>query len=541
MKKINKYICFLVFAMFFSACDTSEFDFQENPNFLTPENANPESLLNEVQFLFQDFMADMILNTDDIMRYQAMTSGYREATNSDVLNAEWERYYEAVNISKTISRLAENNESLKFQEAVNKLLIGYMTITLIDYVGDIAYDQAGLPQEYPNPQPQSDTELYSMVLSNIDKAIIDISDANTAFGSDLFYGGSKESWIAFANSFKLRILIQARLASAQIGVADINQAINNVLTQDLINTPTQDFEWKYAAIPEPESRHPYFVRGYNNFSQYIGNQFMWMLKDSKSINDPRIRYYLYRQSSRDPFSGPPYLACQGDPDVDYCYVGNQYWGLDHGETRTGRGDNLFRTVYGLYPCGGVFDEDQFVSASATNAPSQPAGTSPNIGGAGVLPILTSSTVKFLKAEAALILGTTGDPAILLEQAMRDSMMKVLNFSNVTSTLAATSSEVDQYITEVMNNYVNAGSNNDKLNIIMIEFYLATYGNSIEAYNAYRRTGMPSNLQIPIDDDNPTFPRTFLYSTDAVENNSSLSQKLITDKVFWDTNPDNFIK
>ena len=80
-----------------------------------------------------------------------------------------------------------------------------------------------------------------------------------------------------------------------------------------------------------------------------------------------------------------------------------------------------------------------------------------------------------------------------------------------------------------------------MDIIITEYYLASYGNSVEAYNAYRRTGYPSNIQIPINDDNPTFPRSFPYPDDAVDVNTSLTQKANTDKVFWDKNPDGFIK
>ena len=135
----------------------------------------------------------------------------------------------------------------------------------------------------------------------------------------------------------------------------------------------------------------------------------------------------------------------------------------------------------------------------------------------------------------------GDPAVLLEEGIRASMDKVLSFGNVTSTMAATQSDVDSYVAEVLMGFNTAATDEEKLDIIITEYYLATYGNSIEAYNAYRRTGYPSNIQIPIDDDNPTFPRSFYYSNNAVINNMSISQKKITDKVFWDINPDYFIK
>ncbi len=533
MKNIYKYCSLsLLISVFFYSCEVTDFDLQDNPNRLNPESANPEFLINEVQYLFQDIMQDFILNTDDVMRYEAMTDTYGDVVDTDVLDIEWTRYYRALTISRAIDNLAATDEKLLFHNGINKLLMGYLTATFVDYTGKIPYSEATQPNEFPNPNLDEGNTLYSMVLDNIDQAIVDINAATFGVDSDLFYDSDKAKWIAFANSLKLRLLIQTRLASGEIGVTNLNAEINSLLGMDIIDSEAEDFVYNFSAVEEPESRHPYFQRGYvSGFSQYIGNYFMWMLKDSKANIDPRIRYYLYRQSDVDPFSGPPYLACQGDPDVDYCYVGDQYWGLDHGETRTGRGDNLLRTVYGIYPAGGTFDEDQFEGAPSTAS----------LGGTGFLPLLTSSYIKFLSAEAALVLGTNGNPAVLLEEAIRASIGKVLNYGGVSSSFASSSSDVDAYVAEVINNYNNAADNDERLDIIMTEYYLASFGNSIESYNAYRRTGYPSNMQIPIDNDNPTFPRSFPYSENAVDVNTSLIQKSNSDKVFWDTNPDSFIK
>lgn len=534
MKNIlYKHICLgILSASLLLGCEVGNFDLQENPNNLSPDSANAEYLLNEVQFLFQDIMGDMIRNTDDIMRYEAMTDTYGDVADTDVLNLEWTRFYQALNLSNTIEKLAESDSKFIYHKAISKLLVGYLTATFVDYVGAIPYSQALQPNEYPNPVTDQGSDLYKIILDDINEAISDINTATFDVTTDLFYDSNKSKWIAFANSLKLRLLIQTRLASGDIGISNLSGEINTLLNANIIDSASEDFVYSFSDVIEPEGRHPYFIRGYEGgFSQYISNYFMWMLKDSKSAVDPRIRYYLYRQSDIDPFSGPPYLACQGDPVVDYCYVGDHYWGLDHGEDRTGRGDNLLRTVYGIYPAGGVFDEDQFKAASTTA----------HLGGKGILPILTSSYIKFLTAESALVIGTNGDPATLLEEGIRASMAKVLNFGGVTSSFEPTSSDVDDYVNEVIANYNAATNDEERLDIIVTEYYLAAYGNSVEAYNTYRRTGYPSNIQVPINDDTPTFPRSFPYADDAVDVNTSLSQKANTDKVFWDTNADGFIK
>lgn len=538
MQKIFKNLSLSTLALLlFLGCEVSDFELQDNPNYLTPESADPEYMLNEVQYLFQHFMKWMIINTDDVMRYEAMTDTYGDIVPSSVMDGttskEWDTYYEALNNVRTIVELAEDDETLLLHSAIAKLLMGYMTVTMVDYVGSLPYSQAVNSAEYPNPEVDQGPELYKMVLSDIDQSIEEIDQATFDFSTDLFYGSDKDKWVAFANSLKLRMLVQARLASTDIGVSDLQGEINALLSKNLIDTQEEDFQYEYSTVAEPESRHQYFQRAYvSGFDEYIGNYFMYMLKETKSSPDPRIRYYLYRQSDEDPFSGPPYLPCQDDDYVDYCYVGDQYWGYDHGESRVGRGDNLLRTVYGIYPGGGTFDEDQFIGAPSTTD---------NLGGAGILPLLTSSYVSFLRAEAALVLGTNDDPEEQLESGMRNSIEKVISFGGVVSDYAPTDTEVDAYIDEVLLNYANATSTEERLDIIITEYYLAAFGNSMESYNFYRRTGYPSNMQVPIDDDDPVFPRSFPYSDLEVQRNMSLSQKNNYEKVFWDTNPDGFIK
>ena len=104
-------------------------------------------------------------------------------------------------------------------------------------------------------------------------------------------------------------------------------------------------------------------------------------------------------------------------------------------------------------------------------------------------------------------------------------------------LSYSASSVDDYIAEVEANYTNAASDEEKLNIIMTEYHLALFGNGVEAYNSYRRTGMPNDLQPLRAADVDNFLRSFFYPTTSVSNNSNSDQKDdVTAQVFWDTNP-----
>jgi hypothetical protein len=123
--------------------------------------------------------------------------------------------------------------------------------------------------------------------------------------------------------------------------------------------------------------------------------------------------------------------------------------------------------------------------------------------------------------------------------MRQHIAKVVNFPATVSvtpstTYAATTAQVDDYVNTVLSNYDAALGSTSKLNIVMKEFHIASYGNGVEFFNAYRRTGMPTNMQPSLSSSPGPFIRTFWYPSDHVTLNLNAKQKPDnTVKVFWD--------
>ncbi|WP_369047802.1 SusD/RagB family nutrient-binding outer membrane lipoprotein [Tenacibaculum sp. UWU-22] len=527
MKKI--IIFCLALTSLFTSCEVFDFDLQDNPNKLTPSSADPDFVLNEVQVLLSEATFEFIDETNKIMRYISMNGNYNQIADPAALNSAWSDVYELNENVKILEQYVAENPKFKFHRGAAKILKAYAMATLVDYLGDVPYSEANDPNNF-HPKADDDEEIYNNLLAELDLAITDLNNTVTVPSTDLYFGGDNKLWIKLANTIKLKMYLN---------MGDVD-AINTLISEDnLISDASEDFVFKYSTSANTglDSRHPLFnsVSYTNNdFSSYIGNYFIWLLKDSKTTTDPRLRYYLYRQIGVNPQddSTGDYLRCEGKPNYDYCYVGDFYWGRDHGDDDSRPADGYKKTTYGVYPIGGAFDEDNF----------EPANKTTNLGGAGILPIITSSFVDFLKAEAVLSLGANGDAATLLEKGIRASIDKVVNFNPATtsSSFAATSDNIDDYVTAVLDEY-NSADDDGKLDIVLREYYIASFGNSIESYNGYRRTGYPSNIQAPIKDENIPFPRTFAIPRDVVTNNSSIDQRPKTTQVFWDKNPAGFIK
>ncbi len=532
MKKIQ--IIGLLLSVVFVSCEITDFgeEFQIDPDNLSPSSADPNFLLNKVQLEFADILQDIERTTDEVMRYKVLNDTYSEVSDQGVLNTEWINYYEFLEDASTLDDLVANDDNLLFHRGISNIIIAYGTVTMVDHLGDIPFSEANSAAEgIINPVVDDDEVIYNSVLELLDRAKEDLSAGTPAPVNDLYYRGDREKWIRLANSLQLKMLVNMG-----------NQAaINALIAQNnFIETESDDFQFSYSTQTDPLSQHPNFVDGYivGGQATYMGNSFMNLLLNGKSEPDPRIRYYIFRQSSLDPIASA--IPCVNDPMFDFCYLGNSYLGRDHGDLRPNSSDQQFRAIYGLYPVGGAFDEDNPV----TDPDNIVFGVdAPNQLGAGILPILLSSFVDFLRAEAAISLGTSDDPRAFLESGIRKSMDKVLNFADgvaTSSDFAATSDDVDAYVGEVLAAY-DAADDQGKLDIVLEEYYIASYGNSTEAYNGYRRTGFPSSLQVPIEVTGAPFPRTFAYPTDAINNNTNLSARPITVQVFWDTNPAGFIE
>jgi len=580
--KLKKLIFLATLTIFIGLGACNKFNDQlnsllNNPSTPNPSAASVDLYLNNLQLSFASFYQQASDLSDGLVRQELMYGPlYYNAFAPTSYDGIWNTAYTSIFLTaNTMVPLAEQKGEYE-HAAIARILKAYTMVTMVDLFGNIPYSQADLGTLNTNPVVDSGAAVYDSAVVLLDTAIAELGVASSATpANDEFYGGNAANWATLAKTLQLKIYVQTRLVDNTVA-AKITNLIN---AGDLITSSAQDFQFGYSKHnAAPDSRAEHYVNNYgttNGAGDYIGNYFMWCLYQEKPIVDPRIRYYVYRQiDDATDYSDPRVsnqttlqfaLACFyraypvnypatpnptdiGYTSTPYCIVGQGYWGRDHGNNEGIGPDGALRSTWGVYPAGGAFDNDQNVQCGPTTTSSTESGA----GGNGILPIWLSSYTYFLEAEAALTLATPGDPQALLLQGVNASFNKVANFAttigytipttDTTKTITPTNQQ--NYVNTVQSIYQNATGTDAQLNVIMKEYYLAAWGNGLEAYNNYRRTGKPNNMQPAVTPDPGLFLRSFFYPDGYVNFNKNAVQKNILPTtyfpVFWDNNPSNFV-
>lgn len=541
-----KKIKISILALFTIMVSSCELDLLDNPNAVTPSNIDVNFLLSNIELVYAAHFNNL---SDPGMRLTRMLNQgaaiYENAVTPAGFDGTWSNAYAGILTDvKVLIPIAEKGE-LFVHSGIARTLRASVLVNMVDAFGDIPLSEA-LNSENFTPKADGAAAVYTSALADLDKAIENFNAKSKAgAGSDLIYGGATDSWIRIANTLKLKILLNRRL----IDRAGSTSGINALITSNrLVSTNAQNFVWKYGSnLSNPDTRHPRYGGQYTptGGGDYQSNSYMGALNNSKSAPDPRIRYYFYRPvivNSRDVNQ----IRCitnqrplhYRDTDV-YCYpttIG--YWGRDHLSNEGIPPDNLLRTAWGIYPAGGLYDDN------AARGVSLGAGA----GGAGIHPIMMRSFVDFMLAESALTLGTAGDVKALLKSGIEKSMADVRTLALGTTEAGKintfeTAQKIDwaksvtDYVTEVLANYDKATTDVARLNIIGTEYWLALHGNGVEAYNLYRRTGTPNNQQPALEPNPGGFARSYFYPINYINRNANAKQKAtVTIPVFWDNNP-----
>ena len=541
-----------------------------NPNGPTPASANSDLYLPVVQ---NSFVGVFNASSSYGMQLTRMLvwygPTYNQAYSPNSFDGVWSTAYTGLfKHANTLIPVAQK-EKKWVQVGMAKFMKAYTMMTLVDMFGDVPYTEANLGLDQTNPALTKGNEVYAAaikLLQEVSDTLDLVATGKLAHGPypgfyDNFYGASNATgagrWATAAKLMLLKAYMTTRLVdNGAKGKIETLLAKADVVAS--LSGTSADFEFKYSKNQaNPNSRHPRYNGNYNgngstsgSAGDYIATHFMYSLAQEKGLfsntvandkSDPRTRFYFYRQTATQANVNPSSVSCSVSAppghftaEMPFCLLGFAgFWGRDHGDNSGIPPDGNFRTTWGIYPAGGELDLNQNNRVSLNRGGL----------GAGIQPIWQSAFTEFLRAEAVLTLGVAGSAKSFLEAGVRKSISKVINFpasigyTGSATAITPTATRIDDYVAKVLAAYDAATTDQQRLNIVMKEWYIALWGNGADAHNNYRRTGMPNNLQYPKLLASGPYNRSFYYPSVYINlNKNAAAQNAIDKKVFWDTNP-----
>ncbi len=335
MKNIIKML--LIFTLVFNfSCDEKLEDINVNPD--TFSSASDATVLSAA-IGYLGYVVDVDLNYGTSFLWaQYYTWGIGVSIGNDErfvaepadFNGYWQRSYaNCLADLKVVS-----NSSTTAYSGIAKVLQAYIFQGLADHFGDIPYTQAVsgaiedgsiLTPEYDN----AETVVYPALVTLLDDALEDLNVASSDVVSDedFIYSGNISSWIKFANSLKLRILMRtSEVAPNSAAIVDLIQNGSFIETAD--DMPTIPFSGQSG------DQNPMFARaewGVGMF-YFASNATLNVLE---SLNDPRSTSF-YTLATTGDFEGELNGIDQGtiddepftNPDTHYSMASDYAYGED---------------------------------------------------------------------------------------------------------------------------------------------------------------------------------------------------------------------
>jgi len=498
MKKLFKYIFILLAVTLVPACSEDYLDINTDPN--NPTDVSPDLALPVAENLTATYhYLDRRTNTlgNMLMANWSQSDGYAWypdefkylVTSSFYATNFNTAYQNPLKQYHTLDR--PDDPSYDYYTAIAMIMKALHFQILVDMYGDIPYTEALQRSLDASPKYDDAQTVYNDLIVKLTAAIDRIKNANELAiepaEDDIIFGGDMESWIKFANTIKLRILVRQSDMADRGGY--ITEEINAIVAEG-----SGFIDDNVGVNPgyrnEVDKQNPFWdaygkdVAGTEemNFKATCATQYV--LDKLVAFNDPRINY-IYEEPADGHLGVPQGLLDYDTPIVD------RY-----------EPDNVSNFGPGLL-----------------KGPDQDAI------------IFTLAESYLNQAEVALKGFLPGTAKSLYQAGIAASFDYLIDDEGVDAAEVA-----ESYYTQPI---VNVGwdISPNKQEAIIVQKWIAVNGlDAIQSWFDYNRTGFPSDIPIPLNyTATPDRPVRLLYPASELASNSDnvpAQKNAFTDKIFW---------
>ncbi|WP_338874951.1 SusD/RagB family nutrient-binding outer membrane lipoprotein [Spirosoma sp. SC4-14] len=368
----------------------------------------------------------------------------------------------------------------KAYSGIAKIMKAYTFSIATDVWGDVPYSQALQGEAFTTPRLDKQEDIYKGNSSLAIQSLFDLVregiqdlDATSAVkpgNDDIIYKGDLTKWKQAGNTLLLKFATTISRKEPALATSVINEVLTG---GTYIKANSSDMNFTFgASVGSQDPRYTYtYVSTFQN-DLILSTRYLNLLK---SLNDPRLPIFFTK------------------PGTDYVTLDNGFRGTLPTPTA-----NWSR--YNKYVVGNS--------------------------GEGPVRLVTNFERAFMLAEAAIRLGTPGDPQALYTEGITASM-----------TLAGlTSDQITAYLNANPSVATLSGTPEQKIAQIITQKYIAFTGNGLEIWNDYRRTGYPT-LQLSqnaagIDG---TLPVRAVYINNEIQRNPNFPNPAPQSnvRVWWD--------
>ena len=217
MKKINIYILLALFTVVSTTSCKKFLDINENPNsptVSTPELVLPQAIVRSASLIvsFNTYGARLVgyqANAGGVSGWGAFVS--YDYTTSD-FGSLFESTYKANEDLELVAQLSSKDADHNNFIAAARVMQAFNYQTLVDTYNDVPYFDALKGIGTLQPKYDKATDIYKALADSLDAAITTFkaTPTSTAFkNSDPLFKGDVTSWIKFANTIKLRLIVRA--------------------------------------------------------------------------------------------------------------------------------------------------------------------------------------------------------------------------------------------------------------------------------------------------------------------------------------------